>query len=87
MFENLERFLHPERVPTTTKEVMTFREWFLGRFWAEWVVGRKNKATEVRTKTGVYEGHLEPWFGDMRLDEITVSECRSFARRSSQIRR
>ena len=57
MFEHLERFLHPERVPTTTKEVMTFREWFLGRFWAEWVVGRKNKPTEVRTKTGVYEGH------------------------------
>ena len=25
-------------------------EWFNGRFWLEWVVGRKNKPTEVRSK-------------------------------------
>jgi integrase len=56
------------------KEVPTFDEWFNGRFWREWVVGRKNKPTEVRSKLIIYRLHLEPRFGKLRLDEITVSE-------------
>ena len=31
------------------KEVPTFDEWFRGRFWREWVVGRRNKPTEVKS--------------------------------------
>ena len=73
---HIERIQHPERVPATTsdKEVMTFGEWFNGRFWREWVVSRKNKPTEVRSKQIIYRCHLEPRFGAMPLDEITVSE-------------
>ena len=73
---HIERILHPERVPATTsdKEVMTFGEWFNGRFWREWVISRKNKPTEVRSKQIIYRCHLEPRFGNMPLDEITVSE-------------
>ncbi len=77
LLENIERILHPERVPTT-KAVMTFREWFDGRFWNEWVVGRQNKPTEVRSKTIIFDKHLEPRFGDLRLDEITISEVSQF---------
>ncbi|HWU86790.1 MAG TPA: tyrosine-type recombinase/integrase [Kofleriaceae bacterium] len=65
--------MHPERA-TKNQEVMTFKEWFNGRFWREWVVGRKNKPTEVRSKQIIYRCHLEQRFGDMPLDEITVSE-------------
>jgi integrase len=71
--QHIERILHPERA-TKNKEVMTFGEWFNGRFWREWVVGRKNKPTEVRSKQIIYRCHLEPRFGTMPLDEITVSE-------------
>ncbi len=52
------------------KEVPTFREWFKGRFWREWVIGRRNKPTEVRSKEIIYEGHLKDAFGDLRLDAI-----------------
>jgi len=58
--------------------VPTFGEWFDGRFWSEWVVGRKNKPTEVRSKTIIFDNHLEPRFGTMPLDEITVSEIAQF---------
>jgi integrase len=71
--QHIERILHPERA-TKNKEVMTFGEWFNGRFWREWVVGRKNKPTEVRSKQIIYRCHLEPRFRSMPLDEITVSE-------------
>jgi integrase len=72
---HIERVVHPERVATTNdKEVMTFGEWFNGRFWREWVVSRKNKPTEVRSKQIIYKCHLEPRFGNMPLDEITVAE-------------
>ena len=49
MLDHIERVMHPERVPTK-REVPTFSEWFKGRFWKEWVVGRMNKPTEVRSK-------------------------------------
>jgi hypothetical protein len=41
------------------KEVSTFHEWFTGRFWREWVVGRRNKPTEVKSKEYIYERHLK----------------------------
>ena len=45
-----------------------------GRFWNEWVVGRKNKPTEVRSKQIIYRIHLKDRLGDKRLDEIGVGE-------------
>lgn len=77
MRDHIERCLHPERVPSR-KECPTFREWFEGRFWREWVVGRKNKPTEVRSKKIIFKNWLEPRFGDMGLDEITTSEVAQF---------
>jgi integrase len=38
------------------------------------VVSRKNKPTEVRSKQIIYRCHLEPRFGSMPLDEITVKQ-------------
>jgi integrase len=46
--------------------------------WREWVVGRKNKPTEVRSKNIIFDKHLEPRFGSLRLDEITISEISQF---------
>ena len=60
--------------PAEKKEVPTFDEWFNGRFWLEWVVGRKNKPTEVRSKQIIYRIHLKGRLGDKRLDEIDVGE-------------
>lgn len=68
----------PKIEPRIEKEVPTFAEWFKGPFWREWVIGRKNKPTEVRSKNIIYDLHLEPWFGSMRLDEITTSEVARF---------
>jgi integrase len=59
-------------------EVPTFHEWFKGRFWREWVVGRRNKPTEVRSKEIIYRCHLEGPFGDVRLDQIGVGEVAAF---------
>ena len=58
--------------PVVKKEAPTFAEWFKGSFWKEWVIGRKNKPSEVRSKDIIYKLHLEPRFGKMRLDEITT---------------
>ena len=68
----------PKPEPSVAKEVPTFQEWFKGRFWGEWVVGRKNKPTEVRSKNIIFDNHLEPRFGTMPLDEINVSEVAKF---------
>lgn len=78
LLENIERLLHPERVPTTKKEVPTFKEWFNGRFWREWVVGRRNKPTEVTSKEIIYRCHLEEAFGHLQLDEIGHGEVAAF---------
>jgi hypothetical protein len=56
------------------EECPTFAEWFNGRFWTDWVIGRKNKPSEVREKKTIFRCHLEQRFGQMALDEITVSE-------------
>src|SRR5215831_4840032 len=60
------------------KEVPTFHEWFNGRFWREWVIARRNKPTEVRSKQYIYERHLKPAFGDVKLDEIHTSDVAAF---------
>jgi len=76
MLDHIERCLHPERVPSR-KECPTFSEWFKGRFWDEWVIARKNKPTEVRSKDIIYE-NLKPAFGHMPLNEIDVGEVSRF---------
>jgi integrase len=77
MHEHIERCLHPERVPSR-QECPTFEKWFHGRFWTEWVIGRKNKPSEQREKKSIYAKHLGPRFGEMALDEITTSEVARF---------
>jgi integrase len=67
-----------EHPPIMKEEVPTFDKWFNGRFWLEWVVGRKNKPTEVRSKKIIYRLHLDDRLGDKRLDEIDVGEIARF---------
>src|SRR5262249_11722754 len=62
----------------TRKETPTFEKWFNGRFWTEWVIGRQNKPSEQREKKNIFDLHLEPRFGKLPLDEITVSEVAQF---------
>lgn len=64
--------------PHERKEVPTFEEWFHGRFWTEWVIGRKNKPGEQEQKRSIYRTHLGPAFGHMRLDQIGVGEVARF---------
>lgn len=75
---HIERLLHPERAPKPRREVPTFGEWFNGRFWEEWVVARKNKPTEVRSKKIIYRIHLKPEFEHTPLDQIRVGEISRF---------
>ena len=60
------------------KEVPTFDEWWHGRYWNEWVIGRKNKPGSVEAKRSTYRHHLQAVFGAMRLDEIKVGEVARF---------
>jgi hypothetical protein len=60
------------------KEVPTFDEWWHGRYWNEWVIGRKNKPGSVEAKRSTYRHHLLAVFGAMRLDEIKVGEVARF---------
>ena len=55
------------------KEVPTFGEWFNGRFWEEWVVGNRNKPSEVEAKLSVFKRHLQEPLGDVPLDQIDLS--------------
>lgn len=68
----------PKLVPEEKKEVPTFSEWFDGRFWREWVVARRNKPTEVKSKQFIYGLHLKPVFGPLRLDQIGAGEISAF---------
>ena len=52
------------------KEVMTYDEWFRGRFWREWVIGRQNKPSERENKECIYRCYLNERFGHMRLDDM-----------------
>jgi integrase len=83
-----EERLHIERVkdpPTKREEVPNFEDWFDGRFWNEWVVGRKNKPGEQLEKRGIFNIHLNPTFGHLPLDQIGIGEIAKF--RASLIQR
>jgi len=77
-YDHIDRIAHPERAPKPRKEVPTFKEWFNGRFWTEWVVSRKNKPSEVESKLSIYRVHLGPAFDELPLDEIDVAEIARF---------
>ena len=76
--DHIDRIVHPERAPKPRREVPTFKEWFHGRFWNEWVISRKNKPSEVESKRSIMKIHLEPEFGEMGLDEIDVAAIARF---------
>ncbi len=78
MLVHIDRTKHPERYKKPRKEVPTFAEWFEGRFWREWVIGRKNKPSERATKDRLYKQYVKPFFGDMYLDEIRVAQIAQF---------
>jgi integrase len=78
MREHADRVLHPERYPKPREEVPTLSKWFNGRFWREWVIGRKNKPTEVYSKRSIFDGHIEPVFGDTPIDEIRTGDVAEF---------
>jgi integrase len=60
----------PTPTPAKREEVLTFEDWFHGRFWTEWVIAQKNKPSEVEAKQSIYKVHLGPAFGRMPLDAI-----------------
>ena len=62
----------------TRKEMPTFAEWFNGRFWREWVVGRRNKHSEAHNKRNVYDVHLKGPFANLRLDQIDAAAVADF---------
>lgn len=62
-----------------------FKDWFDGRFWNEWVVGRKNKPGEQLEKRGIFNIHLKPAFEHLPLDQIGIGEIAKF--RASLIQR
>ena len=78
MLVHIDRTKHPERYPKPRREVPTFEEWFEGRFWREWVIGRKNKPSEQASKKRLYKNYVKPFFGPMYLDEIGVSQVAQF---------
>ena len=78
--DHVARMQRPDATPKK-KEVPTFDEWFNGRFWREWVIGRKNKPTEVRSKEIIYRVHLAPVFGAKRLDAIGDGDVAEFRAR------
>jgi integrase len=60
------------------QEVPTFGEWFNGRFWDEWVIGRKNKHSEQESKASIYRIHLASRFSSTPIDCIGVGEVAAF---------
>jgi integrase len=60
----------PAPRPAKQEEVLTFEDWFHGRFWTEWVIAQKNKPSEVEAKLSIYKVHLGPAFGRMALSAI-----------------
>jgi hypothetical protein len=67
--------------PTPVKqEVLTFKEWFHGRFWTEWVIAQKNKPSEVEFKQSIYKVHVGPAFGRMPVSAIDFPAIARFAR-------
>lgn len=72
------RVLDPTLAAPARKEVPTFAEWHDGRYWKEWVIGRRNKPATLETKRSVFEVHLAKRFGARRLDEITGADVADF---------
>jgi integrase len=71
--------LHRALNPMEEKEeTPTFKEWFEGRFWKEWVVAQKNKPSEQESKLSSFRIHLEPYFGRMSLAEIDSAAVAQF---------
>jgi integrase len=70
MLDHVDRLLHPERQPQR-KETPTFKVWFDGRFWNEWVLA-ENKPSERAAKRSIFDTHLDPFLGEMPLDEINA---------------
>ena len=60
----------PAPTPVKQEEVLTFEDWFHGRFWTEWVIAQKNKPSEVESKQSIYKVHLGPAFGRMPVSAI-----------------
>jgi integrase len=60
----------PAPVLAKREEMLTFKDWFHGRFWTEWVIAQKNKPSEVEAKESIYRVHLGPVFGHMVLTAI-----------------
>jgi integrase len=81
--EEYERKLRQQLLDGTyqREEVPTFREWFNGRFWTEWVIGRKNKPSEVESKRSIFKHHLDRAFGGQRLDQIGTAQVAAFRAR------
>lgn len=76
---HIERALKEAATPgLARREVPTLDTWFNGRFWNEWVVGRKNKPSEVESKKSIYKIHLKDTLGERTLDEIGVGEVAGF---------
>lgn len=50
---------------------------FMPRFMREYATG-ENKVSEQDSKTDIFENHLIPFFGDMRLDEIKSADIDRF---------
>lgn len=73
--DHLARLKNPK---AERKEVPSFSEWFEGRFWREWVIARKNKPSEQDSKRRHYMNYIKPFFGDMQLNTIGVSEVAQF---------
>lgn len=71
------RLLRPEHL-RAGPPVPTLGEWFHGRFWREWVVARKNKPTEVRSKRIIFALHIEPALGALPLNVIGDGEVAAF---------
>jgi integrase len=74
----LERTFATGAPQAAKKEVPTFKEWFEGRFWREWVVGHRNKPSEKESKEGIFKVHLLPELGARRLDEIGAATIAQF---------
>jgi integrase len=72
---HIARLKNPE---AERKEVPKFDEWFNGRFWDEWVIGRKNKPSSQEEKRGIFDIHLQDAFGALRLNEIKTTEIAQF---------
>ena len=56
-------------------------DWFFGRYWTEWVLGQPRGANsdgEQESKRLIYNKHLKPFFGALRLDRIDVPLINTF---------